>query len=300
MSNWKPDVVIYHSPCDDGFGAAWAAYQQWGDSIDYLPASYGNLAPDVAGKNVLIVDFSYKRGELETLAQSAASIVVLDHHKTALEDLAAFQRFGSNPQRFTLATVASMISDLTRGGYLPICALFDMNRSGARMTWEFCNPADPAPELIRLIEDRDLWRFEIPETRAFTLYLRTLTYDFYSWSLLADFLEKDRFGVMAQAAAIEAFYDRRIERMVQSMRLTTIGGFTVPTVNCPSDFSSDVGHALLKAHPNMPFAACYCDGTDRRGYSLRSEDHRVDVSGVAAKLGGGGHRNAAGFAVPLP
>jgi uncharacterized protein len=36
-----------------------------------------------------------------------------------------------------------------------------------------------------------------------------------------------------------------------------------------------------------------------RTWSLRSEDSRQDVSEVASTFGGGGHRNAAGFRVPV-
>ncbi|MEV4934386.1 DHHA1 domain-containing protein [Sphingobium sp. LSP13-1-1.1] len=297
---WKPDIVIYHSPCDDGFGAAWAASKRWGDEPQYLPTNYGIPAPDVSRLNVLIVDFSYKRAELDVMAQTAASIVILDHHKTALAELEAFRFIESSPGAVSADDIDGTLRDCAELDRPPVIAVFDMERSGARMTWDFCHPDTPAPRLIELIEDRDLWRFSIPETRAFSLLLRAHPDDFQAWNEIADQVQNS-FGLMQfRAKGIEQFYDRRIDRMLKGKRWTSIGGYTVPTVNCPSDFSSDVGHALLKLHPEAPFAACYCDGNDRRGYSLRSDDERVDVSEIARKLGGGGHRNAAGFGVPLP
>ena len=32
MSEWKPDICIYHGGCDDGFGAALAVHMRWGDA----------------------------------------------------------------------------------------------------------------------------------------------------------------------------------------------------------------------------------------------------------------------------
>lgn len=65
----KPDLCIYHGPgCLDGFGAAWAVWSRWGDDVEYRAANYGQAPPDVTGKAVLIVDFSYP---LETLRAMA-------------------------------------------------------------------------------------------------------------------------------------------------------------------------------------------------------------------------------------
>ena len=148
---YKPDMMIYHADCADGFGAAWAAWMKWGDTVEYVPCSYGQEPPEVLGKHVLIGDFSFKREVMERIANGAASIVVLDHHETAEAELLPWRRYMDKPERFTMATVSSMIGDLQRGPYLPICALFDKNRSGAVMTWEFCHPGVEVPMLLRLI-----------------------------------------------------------------------------------------------------------------------------------------------------
>jgi bifunctional oligoribonuclease and PAP phosphatase NrnA len=42
------------------------------------------------------------------------------------------------------------------------------------------------------------------------------------------------------------------------------------------------------------------DRTGMRKVSLRATDGRVDVSAIARQLGGGGHRQAAGFTTALP
>lgn len=296
---WKPDIVIYHSPCDDGFGAAWAAWKRWGDEPQYYPASYGKPVPKVAGWNVLIVDFSYKRAELDAMAQTAKSIVILDHHKTALAELEAFRFIESSPGAVSADDIDGVLRDCAELNRPPVIAVFDMERSGARMAWDFCHTDKPAPELIRLIEDRDLWRYALLETRPFSLWLRSHRYDFHTWSRIEAQLDGDRDGIMAQAIAIEGFYDQKVAEIVTSARWLKINNIPVPVANCTWAFASDVAHALLVEHPEAAFAATYYDrGDGSRTYSLRSEDERDDVSIHARRYGGGGHRNAAGFEVP--
>lgn len=76
-------LVIYHGNCADGFTAAWAVDNRLGASAEYYAATHGNRPPDVAGMDVIMVDFCYKRDVLDAMAKEAASILVLDHHKTA-------------------------------------------------------------------------------------------------------------------------------------------------------------------------------------------------------------------------
>lgn len=298
---WQPDMMIYHAHCADGFGAAWAAWLKWGDAVEYVPCAYGQEPPEVLGRNVLIGDFSFKRDTMERIAQGAASIVVLDHHETAENELLQWRRFMDKPERFTLATIGSMMTDLHRGPYLPVCALFDMNRSGAVMTWDFCFPGEEAPLLLRLIEDRDLWRFTMPETKPFGVWLRCEPFNFERWELIAQELNdgRDAERIFAEAHAMQRFFDQKVIEIGQLARTGMIAGHDVPLCNCPPMFASEVGHWLLDQHPDAPFVACYADQGKSRGYSLRSRDGRMAVSDIAKKFGGGGHRNAAGFGVPL-
>jgi len=288
--------MLYHANCADGFGAAWAARTKWAD-LECLPVSYGGPVPDVAGKHVLIGDFSFKRDVLREMGRSAKSIIILDHHQTAMDDLrewivddvdGSFWA-GDNPMK------AIRENDERIGQ--PIAALFDMDRSGARMVWDFCHDGD-VPLLLQLIEDRDLWRFRFDETKPFALWLRAEPFDFNRWTDIAELLDTAPDAIMAEANAMQRFYDQKVAEIAGLSRPMKIGGFTVPACNCPPMFASDVGHALLDKHTDAPFVACYSDQGDARGFSLRSRDDREDVSAIAKKYGGGGHRNAAGFGVP--
>lgn len=299
---WKPNMMIYHAHCADGFGAAWAAWMRWGDAVEYVPCGYGQEPPDVAGKDVLIGDFSFKQEiTAEYFGAAAKSVVILDHHKTAEAELFGWRRFSGKPERFTLTTITAMVADLQKEDFPAICALFDMERSGARMVWDFCHPGQEAPLLIKLIEDRDLWRFTMPETKPFGVWLRCEPMDFERWEEISQELMdvRDADRLFAEANAMQRFFDAKVSEIAALARTGRVGDYDVPLCNCPPMFASEVGHKLLADNPEAPFVACYSDQGKARGYSLRSQDSRQDVSEIARKFGGGGHRNAAGFGVPL-
>lgn len=297
---WKPDICIYHFPCDDGFGSAWAVWRKWGAGVDFRPSNYGQPVPDsdIDGKHILIADFSFKPDVLREMGERAASIVILDHHKSAAEDLGGF------PVNMVGARFDAVERSLAKvsGPDTNIIVSFDMKRSGAMMTWQFCFPDGNPPQLVRHLQDRDLWKNEMEQTRCLSLYLRSHDFSFEIWNDIANALDDiggARGNVLAEAHAIERFYDRKLAEMLPTATLRTIGKWeAVPVANAPWAFASDLGHELLKEHPHAPFAAVYYDNFGGRTYSLRSEDARQDVSEVARTFGGGGHRNAAGFRVP--
>lgn len=301
---WQPDIVIYHDNCADGFAAAWACRKRWGDACAYVPANYGHPPPDVAGKQILIVDFSYKKAVLEEIAAAAAGVVVLDHHKTAEADLNCFSTWlytGGEVSGLPLDTVESWLARLGWANAPRIVADFDMNRSGARMAWDFCHESE-APLLIRLVEDRDLWLFKLQDTRPFALWLRSEPMTFERFDLIDRelALPGQRSTILTEARAMQRFYDTKVDEIASFASRRRIGEHDAIAVSCPPMFASDVGNALLDKHADAPFAATWFDAPRVRMWSLRSRDDRVDVSAVAARFGGGGHRNAAGFGTPLP
>ena len=75
-----PDIVLYHAECSDGFGAAWAIWKQYPNAI-FMPVKHGiPPPPDLKDHRVVIVDFSYTRPILETMASETKELLILDHH----------------------------------------------------------------------------------------------------------------------------------------------------------------------------------------------------------------------------
>lgn len=294
----KPDICIYHGNCADGFGAAWAVWRRWGDAVEYVPGVYGAEPPDVRDKHVLMVDFSYKRPVLDAMLQTAASIIILDHHKTAEADLAAFRVVFCGDAKFRLDDAEHGLRDLAELQRPPCLAEFDMNRSGAVMTWEATHKT-PVPALLYYVQDRDLWRFSLHGSREVAAVVFSHPYDFRAWNSLATEVEHNRDSVIAEGRAIERKHHKDISELLQQTRRTMrIGGYDVPVANLPYTMASDAAGLMAEG---QPFAACYFDRNDgQRVFSLRSrEPDGVDVSEVARSYGGGGHKNAAGFQAPL-
>ncbi len=302
---FKPDLIIYHDKCADGIVAAWACYRQWGDQPEYLSANYGFQPPaDVRGRHILIVDFSYSAAVLHGLIEAgAASIVILDHHKSALETLEEFRSEEAWPGEITRANIGQHFAQLERDGLPPIVAVFDMDRSGARMAWDFAHGVigdSSVPWLVELAERYDLWQFE-PGTAddAELLHLEIqrggLTIE------AMDLLHGELLHSRAPLERGEIIYGWRkllIEEIAERAYSTSFWGhYDVITVECPYSLVSSVGHHLLKEHPEAPFAACAVGWEHTVTYSLRSDDSRVDVGTLARSVGGGGHRNASGVRV---
>lgn len=275
-------LCIYHGNCADGFGAAWAVRHALGEAnVEFHAGHYGKPAPDVEGRSVIIVDFSYPLETLQQMAETATSILVIDHHKTAAEALA---QLPTAPGSYLL-----WMESLD-----PLSAHFDMHRSGAGMTWDFFFPATPRPALINHIEDRDLWQFKLEGTREVMAAVFSYPQDFATWDRLM-FDDIDRLRL--DGLAIDRKQQKDIADLVASnSRYLVIGGVTVPAINLPHIMASDAGHVLSQG---QPFAAIYWDTAEGRQFSLRSTDEGLDVGQIAKQYSGGGHRNAAGFKVPF-
>lgn len=284
----KNDIVIYHANCMDGMGAAYAASTVLGGDADYLAAAYDDPLPDIslfALKNVYIVDFSYPADYIRKLGLVAASVTILDHHKSAEKELVG-QIF---PKGVTV--------------------LFDMERSGAGITWDWFHEVyangEPVPrqQLINYIEDRDLWRFKLPHSREVNAYIALHDVQPGVYAHMAKELENhQRFQEIVVSGALLLEQQEKIAGKICKLAFerslwSPEGNKRVMFINT-STMISEVGNMLLEKNPHIDFVAGWFDKGDtgevRRVWSLRAKD-RFDCSVLAKKFGGGGHPNAAGF-----
>lgn len=289
-------LCIYHGNCADGFGAAWVVRNKLGIEVDFHSGVYQTPPPDVTGRHVLIVDFSYKRSVLLEMAKSARTITILDHHKSAEEDLKEF----TVPEDVMRASPWTF-EDMVKTNDTPnnIRALFDMNRSGAMIAWNYFNPFEEPPMLIEHIQDRDLWKFKMEGTREIQANLFSYAYDFDVWDSLVNECESEQgfLRMRLEGRAIERKHHKDIAELLKVVgRRAIIAGISVPVANLPYTMSSDAGHLMAQ---NEPFAACYWETANSVIFSLRSSENGTDVSEIAKKFGGGGHKHAAGFSVPF-
>jgi oligoribonuclease NrnB/cAMP/cGMP phosphodiesterase (DHH superfamily) len=259
------NCVIYHSGCTDGFGAAYAAWKLLGNKAEYHACKHGTPPPDVTGKIVAILDFSYKNKVLKEMIESAEGLIVIDHHKSAMIDL----------------------HDIAN-------THFDMNHSGARLAWDFFHPGKEAPKFIDYIEDRDLWQWKLPYSKEFSAAFDMVPFEFEEFEKFEDDSVFD--DAVKRGSYVLAYSKTVVKKVCEKASARKYEGMDVMVVNA-SYWMSEIGARLS---PDCDFAVIwYYDHEDRRiEVSLRAFHEHIDVSEIAKRFGGGGHKKSAGFSLP--
>ena len=236
--------------------------------MEYIPVSHGAEPPDVEGCDVFMADFCYKRPIMLQLKADANSLIVLDHHKSSQEEC----------------------------GDLEFCN-FDMNHSGAFLAWNYLFREDNVPLLITYIEDRDLWKWEHDSTEKILSAVDSFERTFENWDMLHSYLDaKDSLRwnrVKTMGEGILQYKKNLIKSLMSNAYIENILGKPVPMINIPF-FQSEIAAELALT---ADYAAAYYFDGDAYKFSLRSKDGGEDVSVVASKFGGGGHKNASGFRI---
>lgn len=272
-----PIKVLFHSisegmHCDDGFASAWVAYKFYKnanclDSVEFIPAIYGKAPPmkKLVDANVFILDFSYPRQTIMEINRIAKNLTVLDHHKTAQKELEG----------------------------IPGC-IFDMNRSGAMMTWNYFFGSAPAPALIEIVQDNDLWLHKIPHCQELVRWIRSFKQDFKEWDEINAKLVVELDDCVAEAKAIDRYYQNQLEAQMGLAVPIKFGDLKGMIANCGKQYASDICHKLhINGH--LDFACSwFMLPTGEAEISIRS-DGRTDVSAIAKYFRGGGHAKASGW-----
>lgn len=271
-TDYKEIVVLYHGKCPDGFAGAYAAWKKFGDTATYLPVDHGDAPPEgLENREVYIVDFCYETPEqMATLAKITKRLVVLDHHESA---------------RALTEAVPEHV--------------YDENRSGATIAWSYFHPDSAIPRLMTYLEDGDLYRYTLPETRDIFSYLLVLPFEFSAWDELALGLEDDakRTIILDKATAYTEFFEALANSSIERAKKVRFEGYEVYFVATHPNITmkSYVAHELYTKLP--PFALVVTAHPNGFGVSIRGNES-VDVSKIAEKYGGGGHPGSSGFFIP--
>ena len=267
-------LVIYHGHgCPDGYAAALAAWFFYEGQAEFLGLDHGDIRtvadlPDMSGRAVYILDFSFSAEIMRGIDAQAAKLVMLDHHKSAAEHLTDFA---------------------CRCGVVH----FDMHKSGARLAWEFFHTDKPLPDLIRFIEDRDIWVWQYPESAGFLAALDMEPFDFAHWAAIVAFDAEQLQRFVARGRAMDDKFNKLAADIAEGAQPLVFNGQTGLMVNAPSVFHSVVGDML--SAKSGTFALMWSankGGVIKAG--LRSQ-RNFDCIALARSMGGGGHAQACGF-----
>ena len=267
-------LVLYHGRnCPDGFAAALAAWLFYEGKAEMLGLDHGDIKsitdlPALEGRAVYILDFSFDEVILSGIEERAAKLVLLDHHKSAAEKLTGFA---------------------CRCGVVH----FDMSKSGARLAWEFFQPDRALPDLVRFVEDRDIWVWQYPESPAFLAALDMEPMDLPRWAEIAAFTPEQLSAFMARGHAMDEKFSKLAADIAEGAQPISFNGQQGVMVNAPGMFHSLVGDTLAKQSGS--FALLWTvgkGGVVKAG--LRSRNG-FDCIPLAESMKGGGHAQACGF-----
>ena len=267
-------LVIYHGGgCPDGFAAALAAWLYFEGQAQFLGLDHGEVKavgelPALDGRVVYILDFSFPLELMQAIDVRAAKLVVLDHHKSAAESLTGFA---------------------CRCGVVH----FDMKKSGARLAWEFFQPDRPLPDLVRCVEDRDIWVWQYADSKAFLAALDMEPYEFARWADIAAFDVPKMAAFSARGQAMDEKFSKLAADMAEGAQPVVFNGVKGLMLNAPSVFHSLIGETLsLQSGTFALMWHAHKSGGIKVG--LRSQPG-FDCIPLASSMGGGGHAQACGF-----
>ncbi len=262
-------VVFYHASCMDGFGGALAANLIFGNKAEYIALRHGEPPRlDIHDKLIYFIDFAYSVADMKQLMAQNEEVIVIDHHITAKESAML------NPK-----------------------SVFNNERSGSVLAWQYFHKGKKVPRLLLHIEDFDLWKFTVPKTHEVLSFLKFVDHDFKVWKkMLKDFETIEGRKKYLADGAFGLRYEKLLFNNLAKnyAELVSFEGYEIYALNAPGYFSSDLGNLLVNMKGPMAIVWSYRNG--RVGVSLRS-DGKFDVGAIALKYGGGGHKASAGFAL---
>ncbi|OGF62664.1 hypothetical protein A2662_03975 [Candidatus Giovannonibacteria bacterium RIFCSPHIGHO2_01_FULL_45_33] len=266
----KKIAVLYHKKCSDGFGAAWSAWKKFGNKALYLGVNHGESLPKIIkGKIVYLLDFSYPTDKTRELIKGAKKVISIDHHISAEKSIKMAHEYS-----------------------------YALNHSGAALAWKYFHPTKKIPVLISYVEDVDLWKIKLPKTMELNLVLRIFPLDFKIWSKIArDWeIKKLRKQYLMEGASMLKYENDLVSRIVEDAEEVILSKQKALAVNAPLRLASQIGSVLVKS--GSPIGIIWQRKKGKFLVSLRSRPS-TDVSKIAVKYGGGGHRNAAAFRLAI-
>lgn len=297
--------VFYHALCIDGYAAAATMWRAFPDAT-YRAIHYGEPLPldgVTKGDTLYFVDFAPPPEEITTLSElQPARIVILDHHASMIDAYA-----NADCPEFQA---------VLKGAHVELT--LDKTRSGAGLTWEHLYPDTPLPYVLACVQDRDLWQFKLPGSRDFYDYfVLFLNKPFSEFNKLVDAIgvarqvgqDNDwgvRHGDLVFSGTLSAMAVQDVEEKVNVLKekrdveiqfhldnCLTEWPFgdsgKLAVVNCHRPITSELSDRIKDSYDVV---ACYFHRKMGSMVSLRSKEYNVRF--LAEKLGGGGHKNAAG------
>lgn len=306
--NFRKIHVVYHKDCMDGLAAA-SLFERINEvnggnqfKIIYHPLQYGKNTNFTEGEEtdiVIFVDFSLSPELLDVIAQRVKVLCIIDHHKTATEG------------------IFNLVHKYKDSTVKTVKYIYDVEECGASLTKKALNSYLKLDNgymdtFFSYIRDRDLWLFELPESKEFHEGLVYLTHDYKNSPVEFDTFIKDIckemdsniFKIRDELLHIGRINTVQVDRKVNKIckKLKYVDNFKFKDVEFKllnlTDNMSEVGNGIC-TQLNTPAMMYFVVDNKKVVFGLRSLDTLPDVSVIAKSMGGGGHRNACGFEIEI-
>ncbi len=265
----KKIVVLYHNDCFDGFAGAWVMWKKFGNQAEYIALKHQSSLPkNLKNKEIYFVDFCYPEKLMKEIFKNNRKVIVIDHHISRKEAVKISSEY-----------------------------IYDINHSGSILAWKYVYPKKPIPKLLRHIEDADLWKFKSFHTQKLLASLMTYKFDFRLWDKIAADFEKPKTTqkYLDEGKAIFK-YQGVLGKWIakNAAEKVKFKNYTTYAVNSPV-LASEIGSLIVEKLKKADLAIVWYNCDDGRIRVSLISDGKVDVSKLAQKYGGGGHRAVAGF-----
>lgn len=287
-------AVIYHSNCYDGLTAAWCAWRKFRQTAQYFSAGfYDKALPEfLEPTHIYVLDFSYPVETFELWLSQGHSITILDHHASAIQKLQPF--FDANKHNRNLE------------------AVFDNERSGAGIAFNYFNHGRPFPRLVELVQDRDLWRFNFGNiSRHLYSYMQfriefsdPLEKLFEVLDMIHESLEQPtKSPIMEKGEVLSESYYKFCRNFADNRIMVKVpgwhNGLEFPVLTTNKMFGADTCSYLLKSFDYKVAGYFFLEKPNLWNWGMRGSGP-YHVADLCTRYGGGGHIHAAGFSVTTP
>jgi oligoribonuclease NrnB/cAMP/cGMP phosphodiesterase (DHH superfamily) len=223
--------------------------------------------------DIYFVDFSLKRDLMIELSSQVNEIIVLDHHKTAKEELKGLEEELDN-----------------------ITIIFDMDKSGAGICFDYFCP-NLEGKIFDYIEDRDLWNWNLSYSKEISAAIKFYTKPNDLESFKETYNKFDDVDFANIGEILLKQQEIQVASKIKRVKEIKINDITFTALNATENIS-EIGNAICIEY-NTPALVYFVTENNEVVCSLRSIDSLDDVSTVAKHFQGGGHRNACGFTTHL-
>jgi len=193
-----------------------------------------------------------------------------------------------------------------------ISGLRDPNHSACALSWLFFGKQ--VPEFARYVEDADLWRHVLPNTKELNIGLINLkskiTNDMikYVYELLDDFrFNQKKQELIARGKCLEEYISEGVSNNCRIGKIYLFEGYRTFVINASmgTNYNASYISEYVFSNPDkfkdvkvvLIWQRIYLSDKVADKCSIRSNSDDVDVSLIAKKFGGNGHQRASGFIV---